>query len=1597
LSEVVLNSSHPMQQVAKSLEDSRQELLDLSTRNRLLSIPDESRSARVVRVVRESGVEVLRMLCQDKKELVFIPSDDGTSGRGSAQSLENSPKALTSRGRVTAGATDPAVKPRHLVDSKLQTAMAPEALDRRLLDLYRTSRTLLEEQGVNILYLALGQLTWLEAESSDRPRTAPLLLIPVELVRKTASDQFLIRWTGDDLEENLSLGARLKTDFGIVMPSFPDDDEIDLEAYFGAIRDQVRQQEGWDVQPDAIVLGFFSFAKFLMFRDLDPTNWGSPERLLEHPLVVGLLRDGFPAADSPVPENVHLDEIIPAERLDHVVDADGSQTRAIEAVRRGANLVIQGPPGTGKSQSITNIIATAVLDGKKVLFVAEKLAALEVVKRRLEKEELGALCLELHSNRSNKRAVLAEIDQTWKLGEPVPSGTAKVPSRLEEKRGILNRHAEALHALHPASGLSLFEVLGQIAALKATPNLGAVEPLQGAESWSADRRLELRGLLQDAACRIGTIGPIPEHPWRGTRLTSTLPMDLDRLANAIDVAAEAMERLLGTVESLRQELRLPSPRSLAEADVLARKAATIASAPAFDRTLVLAAPWRSNLQTVTELVADGRRWAALRKELDPLVVDGTWDRDLESTRTSIAAWATSWFRFLSGDYRRALVTARTTFRNPMPAPNEGGLALLDRVVEGQHLRHRIRSSDSLGTEAFGSLWQGEGSDWDRLAGILQWMQTQRDSDLGQEVLSCFAALDVPASRLAPASASLGTLLEEVRVALGRALGAMDLDPVEALGGDDPMALDISILAGRLRDWGQGRGRLPEWIQFHRIRSEIRSAGMASLLHHLESGRIPADLAGTAYDRLYLGQILGELMRGRDHLEGFVGDLHQKRIEEFRSLDLERRNVARYRVLETHFCGIPRGASGVGAVGIVRSEIERKRGHRSVRKLLRDAGSVVQAIKPVFMMSPLSVAQFLEPGAVEFDLLVIDEASQVEPVDALGAIARSRQVVVVGDTRQLPPTGFFSRLTTNETESEDPEEESSMAGARDIESVLGLCRARGLPERMLRWHYRSRHQSLIAVSNREFYEDQLFIVPSAEERNPGLGLDFRHVPAGVFDSGGSGTNRIEAAAVCQEILEHARNCPGLSLGVASFSARQQQAILDELELLRRGNPDLEPFFAAHPHEPFFVKNLESVQGDERDVILISVGYGRNASGYMAMRFGPLGAEGGERRLNVLITRAKRRCLVFASITADDIDLDRAGGRGVAALKSFLRYAATGILGTPQPTGRGADSPFETSVLRAVESLGYSGDLKVGQSGFFIDIGVRDPDRPGRYLLGIECDGASYHSSRSARDRDRLRQALLEDHGWTIHRIWSLDWFQDPGSQIRRLETALRTARSSTTELNRSLEPPPQPVPEPIRRTDAPDSGEAAGGDVVHYEEACPEVPRNKEPEEVSTKRMADLLEEILTVEAPMHRDELCLRIRTLWRKARITKAIVESVDKGVATLSVQGRLLEEEGFLRLPQTQIRVRNRAQTSSETLRKADGIPPAEIREAIRTLLTGSHGATRDELPSPVAQLLGLSHAGSNVKEAIHREIEALEGDGRVVDSDGRLRWAKSPSETA
>ena len=595
------------------------------------------------------------------------------------------------------------------------------------------------------------------------------------------------------------------------------------------------------------------------------------------------------------------------------------------------------------------------------------------------------------------------------------------------------------------------------------------------------------------------------------------------------------------------------------------------------------------------------------------------------------------------------------------------------------------------------------------------------------------------------------------------------------------------------------------------------------------------------------------------------------------------------------------------------------------------------------------------------------------------------------------------MTTDSDDTDQENGDDQTVAPKDMESILGLCCARGLRQTTLRWHYRSRHHSLIAVSNHEFYDNGLFIVPSPQINSEAMGVHLTFIPNGVFDTGASGTNRVEAKRIAESVIEHARKSPHRSLGVVAFSVRQRQAILDELEHLRRAHPDVESFFTAHPTEPIFVKNLENVQGDERDVIFISVGYGKNAQGYMAMRFGPLSTDGGERRLNVLISRAKHKCQVFCSITADDIDLERASGRGVAALKTFLTFAKTKRLWIAQRSGLQEQSPFEEAVRRALESIlesdRYEVHPQVGIAGFFIDLAVIDKNQPGRYVLGIECDGATYHSSRSARDRDRLRQAVLEDHGWTIHRIWSTDWFQRPSEQLRKVIEAIESAKAKVTH-------------EPVAQESISCNGkvtvsteaviERESLDVTvrptvwtaslsPYKEAWFSVPSHKPPHEISTKEMSDILLRILEQEAPVHEDELVTRVRNLWKLGRAGNRIQQAVTDGIDRLIGSAQCVrEDEYFLNLPGRLPIVRRRDGVFSASLRKPEMLPPSEIRAAICHLLRANHGAEIDDIRIPVARMFGIKNASSQIRDLITEQVTALLRNGSVVQQDRVFKLA-------
>ena len=1643
------------------IEASRRDLLDVSARNPLVSF--RPLRAKGVRVVDEVPREVYRILVAEKKPMYFLAAPDDapeSSSDDPSEDIVDVPSELRALiGESEAEETDD----RH-VDNKLQTAHSPVRLDTRLRNTLRHAQSSIEEQGVNILYLALGTLVWYEAEASDVARRAPLVLVPVALERGSARARFKVSWTAEEIDANLSLDAKLRGDFGLPLPELGDADELDVDDYFRQVEEAVSSKERWRVDRNAVHLGFFSFSKLLIYKDLAPEAWPDDENPEEHPIMRALYGGGFggEAGDdglAPVPADAGdtgpvLDDHVAPGDTHEVMDSDSSQTEAVLDVLAGRNLVIQGPPGTGKSQTIANLIAECVAQGKRVLFVAEKMAALEVVKRRLDGVHVGDACLELHSHKASKAAVLDELKRTVKLGRPQIADADEERDLLRTARDRLNAYARAVNSQVGRSKLTPHQLVGRLSQLggpdaPGDPNAPSFEQL-APESWSRQEFVERRELVREMQDLAESMGRPRDHPLWGAALMLLVPEGPGMVAGALDAAAHALgrhwedaRRLRGLLGAAAQAAdagaREPALDAAATA-VLLTTAARVAQPPNLSGVRHRAPEWTDRAVELEALARDALEFARIRAEHDSLLIPEAWDHpDVLAHRQALAASGDKWWRFLSGGYRRAAKGLRGLSREAPPKEHRARLALLDAVLAARRLHGNVDRSSALWTRLVG----GGNPGWDavahRRAGeAAQWLLRLHADIASGAVHPCARdALDQPPDKasLDAAADACRRSREALSEALGAAATALELDDARFAPlpppGDRPFVdLERWLAAAR-----KAVGSLQDMVRFNQIAQRLADQGLACVT----PAAAEWDQAGRglvrAFERRCYLVWLESAWRERPVLAEFDGATHQGSVARFRQMDQGQFARNQIRVALRHWENVPRGAGG-GQMGVLRREFEKKRRHLPLRKLMGQAGNAVQQIKPVFMMSPLSVAKFIPPKSpVRFDLAIFDEASQVRPTEAFGAIARAAQAVVVGDSKQLPPTTFFDRMA------EDDDEAASQTS--DLESILGMFCAGQAPERMLKWHYRSRHESLISFSNHEFYDNRLVVFPSPDKGRESTGLHMRFDPETHYQPGRGGrVNTGEARAVAEAVMKHAAESPHLTLGVAAFSLSQARAVEDQLEILRRQDASSEPFFAAHPEEPFFVKNLENVQGDERDVILISVGYGKRQDGHMPMNFGPLNQDGGERRLNVLVTRARRRCWVFANFEAADLDLRKTKARGVEALKTFLEYARTGRMELPRHTGRGADSPFEEAVARELRRRGHQVDHQVGSAGFFVDLAVVDPDRPGRYLLGVECDGASYHSARSARDRDRLRQQVLEGLGWTIHRIWSTDWFRNPGREMDRLEESIERAvragsdtlpasgggapasagrpasNGSAAKGSSASKPTPAPggaslsqQPPPSRRAslvrEVPAPAPAPRARCAPYSVADLEIDLgDRELHEAPLDDMSDWLAEVVSVESPVHWEEACARIVGAAGLKRAGKLIKKRVAEAVGRCVRDGVVVANGDFLWRPggqwlpgRPQAVVRGRDGVPSG-LRNIDRIAPEEIGHALVLAVRDSHGvrdddAGRDAALRDAARVFGFKQLGKNLRAGLQAVLDRLVEDGTVERRGGFLYEVEDPAK--
>ena len=788
----------------------------------------------------------------------------------------------------------------------------------------------------------------------------------------------------------------------------------------------------------------------------------------------------------------------------------------------------------------------------------------------------------------------------------------------------------------------------------------------------------------------------------------------------------------------------------------------------------------------------------------------------------------------------------------------------------------------------------------------------------------------------------------------------------------------------LDDLGESATDLHIWSDYVDSRRALTSEGLGPAVEECERRRTPAGDVAPTLRLALLRRWTNQIVDRDDRLKPHRSDDRDSIRASFQRLDREL--VANTAAGVINACASRRPTFSAGGAGVIRQQAQLKRRHKPVRTLLNQAGDAAQRLKPCFMMSPLSVSQFL-PADFTFDAVIFDEASQVKEADAIGCIYRGGQLIVAGDDKQLPPTSFFDRMVDTDEDALDEASEEVLG----FESVLDRCKAQGFTPLPLRWHYRSRHEDLITYSNYRFYDGKLHTFPGAVSDGPGLGVELFKVD-GVYRRGTARDNLQEAAKVVERVLHHRRREPKATIGVVALSNAQRLAVEAEIERRAAHEPELRELLRELESDDrlsgFFVKNLENVQGDERDIVILTIGYGPDENGKLTMNFGPINREGGERRLNVAVTRARRRIEIISSIASGDI---RADGGALAHLRGYLDFAQRGRVALAVDLRDSLDdceSPFEEEVLRAVKSMGFEAVPQVGAAGYRIDIGIRHPDKPGRYLLGVECDGASYHSSKVARDRDRIRQEILEGLGWTIHRVWSTAWFAQRDNEVEALRSAI----------NNALRAPPDdrggPRPEPTGpAVDIVPTKLDARPEWAHdyVEPVAPRVrsPRPEFHDLAAREILASQVRGIVGHHAPIHQEAVLRAIRKEWDLTRVGQRMRGAFTTAVR-MSTWRRDIDQEGDWLYGACRGPVAVRVPADQDAPRRpVDEVPPEEIETAISLLLRETGAVSPDELRQAWARLYGWGRVGPDIEKAFERAVRALIEAG-IVSGPDPLRLA-------
>jgi len=1166
-----------------------------------------------------------------------------------------------------------------------------ERIRSALIALQRKALSNLEEKGIETLHLAIGMATW-PASDSGRPYNAPVLLLPARIeTRGRAGDDLRLSVSGEPqvnpvllyvLEENYAV---LVNPRALIAGCAGEEESgqwrVDPDCVLETLERSTTKVPDFTIKRD-VILANFQFAKMAMVEDMKKNA-----DVMASSSIIAAIAGHLPSRQRlaeavTAVEPRQLDDRPPSDDY-LVIDADSTQQRAIVLVGKGQNLVVQGPPGTGKSQTIANLIAQSVAEGRRVLFVAEKRAALEAVIKRLNRPNvgLGHLVLDLHGASVSRKDVMARLANALeRVRHALPAdGADSVHREFDARRKQLNQHARRVNQARQPSGLSVNQMIGRLLRLPTEARSSVRVRGAALDGLTAAKADEVKQWILEGAANPNLLLGTDASPWNNAEITEGR-IAQEALDLATTLAFELWPELEGRLRTAIQELGIRPPGTLKDVSALVTVLRDVRGVHKYYDADIFS----SNPGELADLIAPAGRGFMAR------------------------AWAfvsSAKYRFA----RRRLLALRTATATTATLRNEALCA--DDVL---------------------CRWRALGSGSD--------VPISNDDDTA--LLRVFSKIDEA------------------------------INGLTAMTGIAPFSGDsLTSSSSRLRALATDQSAPYRLPGVHGVRLRLRGAGLSRLLNDLREHGVHPEQWAARFEYIWLQSALEQVLAGDPSLASFKGRTHEQTVADFIRLDRERIRIAAARVSRLHAeRAIDAMNKHFDQANLVQTEARKKSRHIPLRELLSRAPDVLTRLAPCWVASPLSVSQLLDGSRRHFDVVIFDEASQILQEEAVPSLYRAEQVVVAGDRHQLPPTTFFATAVEGEDEASDETTETreaieaATAAIGGFESLLRTLEA-FLPNCLLEWHYRSEDERLITFSNSNIYDGRLVTFPSARGR---VAIRQILVPHDPSLGGQEESASREVDRVVREVISHAESNTEESLGVITMGikhANRVQAALDRALQLRS---DLADFFSLSREERFFIKNIEAVQGDERDAIILSIGYGKTSNGDLPHRFGPLTQEVGYRRLNVAVTRAKRSMCVISSFSHDEVDLNRSGSRGVKLLKAYLEYAASGgaQFVPEERAGEVELNAFEADVRDALDAKGIITRSQFGASRYRIDLVAMHPRKPGRPVLGIECDGASYHSSATARDRDRLRQEHLQRLGWRFHRIWSTDWFYGREEEIER---------------------------------------------------------------------------------------------------------------------------------------------------------------------------------------------------------------------------------------